>query len=152
MEWILYCLALGLVKALQSLPLPWVARIGRCGGTGAYWLDVRHRRVALQNLTRCFGSEKTRAEIKARAQEHFRRLGENYGCAIKTAAMSWAELEPYVQFMRLEKIPALNKGERSRSCIVAIGHFGNFELYARFGQCLPGFQCATTYRALRQPS
>ena len=35
---------------------------------------------------------------------------------------------------------------------MAIGHFGNFELYARFGQFVPGFKCATTYRSLRQPS
>ena len=33
-----------------------------------------------------------------------------------------------------------------------IGHFGNFELYARFGQFAPAFKSATTYRGLRQPS
>jgi KDO2-lipid IV(A) lauroyltransferase len=35
---------------------------------------------------------------------------------------------------------------------VAIGHFGNFELYARFGDMNRGYECATTYRALRQPA
>jgi KDO2-lipid IV(A) lauroyltransferase len=35
---------------------------------------------------------------------------------------------------------------------VAIGHFGNFELYARFGQFVPIFKCAATYRALNQPA
>jgi KDO2-lipid IV(A) lauroyltransferase len=35
--------------------------------------------------------------------------------------------------------------------VVAIGHFGNFELYARFSDFVPGIQIATTYRALRQP-
>jgi KDO2-lipid IV(A) lauroyltransferase len=35
---------------------------------------------------------------------------------------------------------------------VAIGHFGNFELYARFSQLCPAYQCGTTYRALRQES
>ena len=34
---------------------------------------------------------------------------------------------------------------------MAIGHFGNFELYARFMQFLPAFKCLTTYRALNQP-
>jgi lauroyl/myristoyl acyltransferase len=38
------------------------------------------------------------------------------------------------------------------SVVGAIGHFGNFELYARLGQFCPGFQCATTYRGLRQPA
>ena len=40
-----------LVAFLQALPLTWVARLGRCGGALAYWLDARHRRVALRNLT-----------------------------------------------------------------------------------------------------
>ena len=35
---------------------------------------------------------------------------------------------------------------------MAIGHFGNFELYARCARFAPGFQFATTYRALRQPA
>jgi KDO2-lipid IV(A) lauroyltransferase len=36
--------------------------------------------------------------------------------------------------------------------VVAIGHFGNFELYVHLGRCAPGLQTASTYRALRQPS
>ena len=41
-------------------------------------------------------------------------------------------------------------GPQSR--IVAIGHFGNFELYARFGQfCARLTNAPTTYRALKQP-
>ena len=47
--------------------------------------------------------------------------------------------------------PRLPPGGLSQSCIVAIGHFGNFELYARLGNLVPGFECATTYRALKQP-
>jgi KDO2-lipid IV(A) lauroyltransferase len=43
-----------------------------------------------------------------------------------------------------------NRGPQSR--VVGIGHFGNFELYARFGQFVPVFKCATTYRGLRQAS
>src|SRR3569832_94855 len=35
--------------------------------------------------------------------------------------------------------------------IVAIGHFGNFELYALLARCLPGYRPATTYRGLNQP-
>jgi lauroyl/myristoyl acyltransferase len=153
MEIILYCLALGLVKGLQALPLPWVAWIGRHGGGLAYWLDPRHRRVALKNLTLCFGREKSATEIRALAHENFRRLGENYCSAIKTAAMTWADLAPHIEVAHPERVPALTTdGSQWRSCVVAIGHFGNFELYARWGEIAPGFQCATTYRALKQPS
>jgi KDO2-lipid IV(A) lauroyltransferase len=151
MQLVLYWLAVALIRSLQSLPLLWVAWIGRRCGALAYWLDFRHRRTALQNLTQCFGAEKSKAEIRALARENFRRLGENYCSAIKTAAMTWADLTPHVRFVGLERIPKLTETGASQSRIAAIGHFGNFELYARMGECLPGIQGATTYRALKQP-
>jgi KDO2-lipid IV(A) lauroyltransferase len=36
--------------------------------------------------------------------------------------------------------------------VVAIGHFGNFELYASAFSFAPGYRFATTYRALRRPA
>jgi len=152
MDMLLYCLARAAIAFLQALPLRLVARLGRAAGALAYTLDARHRRAALNNLNLCFGAEMSRAEIRALAKENFRRLGENYCCAVKTAAMSPAELKPHVEFAGAEKILAHPTGAGPRSRIVAIGHFGNFELYARFGQFAPVFQCATTYRGLRQPS
>jgi lauroyl/myristoyl acyltransferase len=151
METFLYLLARLVIALLQALPLTVVARLGRAGGAVAGWLDARHRRVAVKNLTRCFGREKSAAEIRALVREHFRRLGENYACAVKTFAMTAAELRPHLEFAGVERL-APPPGETPRPLVVAIGHFGNFELYARFGQFAPGYQCVTTYRALRQPS
>lgn len=152
MERLLYYVALGLVRLVQALPLPIVARLGRAGGALAWWLDARHRRVALQNLNMCFGHDKTPAQIRALARENFRRIGENFACAVKTAAMTLEELLPYCEFSGGEKLPRATTGAKPPTVVVAIGHFGNFELYARAGQFLSGYQCATTYRALRQPS
>src|SRR5260370_42104850 len=87
---LLYFIARGLVGLLQALPLVWVACLGRAGGALAYWCDARHRRVAVRNLARCFDREKTPAEIRALARENFRRIGENYACALETASMSAA--------------------------------------------------------------
>jgi len=129
-----------------------VARIGRAGGALAYWIDARHRRVALRNLTMCFSQEKSAEEIHSIAYENFRRIGENFACAAKTASMSFEELKAHVEFVGDPKILVPPSSEKPESIIVAIGHFGNFELYARFGQFCPAFQCATTYRGLRQPS
>jgi len=83
METPLYYLARAGVALIQALPLTWVARVGRLGGGLAYWLDARHRRVALRNLTMCFGREKSTAEIRALAKENFRRIGENFAAAAK---------------------------------------------------------------------
>jgi lauroyl/myristoyl acyltransferase len=151
MERLLYYLARALIAFLQSLPLTWVARVGRAGGALAYWLDARHRRVARRNLDRCFGEEKSPAEIRALARENFRRIGESYACALKTAAMSFEELRPHVEF-GASGLLAKPAGQQPRKVVAAIGHFGNFELYARFGQFAPAYRCATTYRGLRQRS
>ena len=152
MDTLLYLLARALVAGLQALPLTVVARLGRFGGGLAYGLDARHRRVALANLARCFGAEQSPARLRALAREHFRRLGENYACAIKTASMSLAELRPHVEFAGNLRLFAVRAGARPASVVCAIGHFGNFELYARFGQFAPAYQCATTYRGLRPPA
>jgi KDO2-lipid IV(A) lauroyltransferase len=152
MEMLLYVVARIGVALIQSLPLKTVAWIGRRCGAIAYWIDARHRRVALRNLTACFGAEKSAAEIREIARENFRRLGENYVSAIKTASMTLDELRPHVIFTGDEAILSPPPGQTPRGIVIAIGHFGNFELYARFGQFCPAYQCATTYRGLRQPS
>lgn len=148
MESLLYIVARGLVALLQALPLTWVARFGRVGGRLAYWVDARHRRVAQRNLRMALSAERTEAEIRALARENFCCIGESYACAIKTAAMSLEQIRPHVEFVA----PALTEAKPTRNVVVAIGHFGNFELYARFGQFAPAYQCATTYRGLRQES
>ena len=151
MDKLLYFFARAVIAFIQALPLTCVARLGRAGGALAYWLDARHRRVALANLTMCFGSEKSAAEIRAIAKENFRRIGEGYACAVKTAAMNWEQLKPHCEFAGIEPIVKLSANQRRESLVVAIGHFGNFELFARFGQFIRAYRCATTYRALPQP-
>jgi KDO2-lipid IV(A) lauroyltransferase len=153
MSTLVYWLARLVIATLQALPLPVVARLCRACGTIAWWLDARHRRVALANLNLCFAAEKSPAEIHALAKEHFRRLGESYGCAVKTASMSDSDLEGVLEITGAEKIIRPRAGhDPSGSCVVAIGHFGNFELYARCAMFAPALQIATTYRALRQPA
>jgi KDO2-lipid IV(A) lauroyltransferase len=140
------CLLLGL---LQRLPLPLVARLGRAGGRLAWFLDRRHRRVALENLTACFAQERSPREIRALARENFCRLGENYACAVRTAAMTGDQIRQVLEVEGVDRlVPILDK---AANVVAAIGHFGNFELYARVNQWVSGFQFATTYRALPQP-
>src|ERR1035437_7362407 len=152
METALYNLARAFVACLQVLPLMWVARLGRLLGGLAYWVDARHRRVALSNLTMCFGREKSPAEVRAHARENFRRIGESFACSIKTAAMSFDDVRSRVEFVGDARIVSPPTDRKPQGVVAAIGHFGNFELYARFGQFAPAYKCATTYRGLRQPS
>jgi KDO2-lipid IV(A) lauroyltransferase len=151
MNAILALLARVLIGFIQALPLRLVARLGRAAGGLAYIFDGRHRRVAIQNLTLCFGGEKSPEEILTLARENFRRIGENFASAVKTAAMTLDQIRHHVEFVA----PALTDFPPDTTppkTVGAIGHFGNFELYARFGQFAPRYQCATTYRGLRQPA
>ena len=149
---LLHFLARLVIGGLQRLPLLVVARLGRCIGAVVHALDARHRKVVLKNLRMCFGREKTEAELRAIARENFRRIGENFACAVKTAAMPWIELSKYCEFAHTEMLIPRADEPGSQSRVVAIGHFGNFELYARLGEVVPGFATATTYRGLRQES
>jgi KDO2-lipid IV(A) lauroyltransferase len=152
MDRLLYHIARMLIGLLQALPLRFVARLGRMGGTVACLVDRRHRRVAQRNLSMCLGQEKSPAEIRALARENFKRIGENFACAVKTAAMSYESLQPHIQFTGPPVIISPPAEPPPRGVVAAIGHFGNFELYARFGQLAPAYKSATTYRGLRQPS
>jgi lauroyl/myristoyl acyltransferase len=150
MDFLLYYTAKGLITLLQLLPPGAVARIGRTGGAVAYWLDARHRRVARQNLTMCLGGEKTPAEIEALARENFRRIGECFACAAKTASMTAKQLEGHMEVIGAEKILKRDEVHGPMSRVFAIGHFGNFELFASSVQLAPAYRGATTYRALKE--
>jgi KDO2-lipid IV(A) lauroyltransferase len=152
MDRLLYWMARTAVGFIQRLPLRWAARLGRAGGAAAYWLDARHRRVALRNLALGLGADKSREELRRLARENFRRIGENYVSAIKTASMSDAELADVLTVLGAERLVLDPSDPSSRNCIVAIGHFGNFELYARRAMCIKGLKPATTYRGLKQPA
>ena len=149
MDFILTFLARIVVAALRTLPLGAVARVGRAFGALAYVLDGRHRGVARRNLATCF-PEKSEAEVRALARENFKRIGESFACAAKTAGMDAEAIRRVLECGGTEKLPPAQDGVRP-SVVIAVGHFGNFELYARTNLFVPGYQMATTYRGLRQP-
>jgi lauroyl/myristoyl acyltransferase len=152
MNTILYWFGRAFIAFIQLLPLNIVARLGRAGGGLAFHLNARYRRVAMDNLTLVFGKEKSTAEIKDIVRENFRRLGENYLSAIKTSAMSFEQLKPHLEFSGFDTLPGKIDGEATRNAVMAVGHFGNFELYARIHDLRHDYQGATTFRALKQPA
>jgi lauroyl/myristoyl acyltransferase len=152
MDTVLYWLVRTVIAGIQALPLRLVARLGRLGGGLFYLLDARHRKVALANLALCFGQEKSADERRAIARENFQRIGENFASAVKTAVMSPEQMRPHLTFLGAEKIRPYEANAGPQNRVVAIGHFGNFEIYTRFGEYVPVFKRGSTYRGLRQPS
>jgi lauroyl/myristoyl acyltransferase len=145
MGFILGPFALFLIWLLQCIPLEWAARVGRFAGWLAWLLDRRHRAAALDNLRLAFGTELSESSIQSIGSEHFKRLGENYASAIKTASMSDAELRPHLEFINYPETLPPSKG----ISVYAIGHFGNFEIIARMQAWAENRRLVTTYRALR---
>lgn len=148
MNWLLGMLARSGVAFLQTLPLLTVARLGRMAGNLAWWLDARHRNAALENLSACLGDDYEPGPLHEIARENFRRIGENFACAIKTAGMPQSQIESILEVRGLEHWEPKPPHAAPANRIVAIGHFGNFELFTRLAALTPGYQPATTYRAL----
>jgi lauroyl/myristoyl acyltransferase len=148
MNTLLHLTARILIGLVQALPLGLVVILGRASGAVAWHLDRRHRRVALANLKLAF-PEKTEREIRGIARENFRRLGENYLGGIKTAGMDADDIRRILTLRGREHLATEADGH---NLVFAIGHFGNFELYARAGLFLPGWRFGVTYRGLKQPA
>jgi lauroyl/myristoyl acyltransferase len=144
MNFLCYWLGRLIIGFIRALPLTWVARLGRAFGVLGFWLDRRHREVVLKNLTLCFGQEKTAEEIQVIARENFCRILEGYLCAAKTSAMSYEQLRDRLEFSNTELLMP------PRRIVLALGHFGNFEIYPRLAEVAPTYVCASTYRAINQ--
>ncbi len=149
MNFLVYWLGRAAIGFVQLLPLTLVARLGRTGGGLAYHLDAKHRRIVLDNLNSVFSQEKSPAEIQAIARENFQNIGENYLCAVKTSGMTFEALRPHVKFTGLENFPQSRPEGKTMNAVVGIGHFGNFEMYARLGEAIPHSPVATTYRGFK---
>ncbi len=152
METPLYYAARAMVGLVGRMPLTWVARVGRVCGWLAFYVDRSHRRVALENLQRVFGKLKTGAEIHAIALENFCRIGETYFSALRTSHMTPEEATRCCEIVGIEKLIPKLGAPVLENRVLAIGHFGNFELYTLIASALRGYQGVTTYRGLAQPS
>ena len=149
-ETALYKTGLTLARILQVLPLRRVARLGRFGGLIAWHIARRRRRIVLDNLQKCFGAKMASVEIQDMARENFCRLGEMFLCLAGTSAMNKELLEACMKVDGLDKLCQSEGNDTPPSCVLAIGHFGNYELFANLGKFLPGWQCMTSYRSLKQ--
>ena len=155
LNFLLYLTGRTFVGLIQLFPLPWVAWGGRMAGLLAFQVDRRHRRVAIGQLEWFLKHADREGDPIKMAREHFQRLGENYICAVKTAGMKPEALEKHIEFKGIDLFekPAnsASPAEWKNGWIIAIGHFGNFELYARSLSSLNGRVGAATYRGLNQP-
>jgi len=148
---LLFLPAAAMVSLLQSLPLTWVAWLGRRLGGIAWWLCWHQRRQALVNLDIAYGDELSRAERERIGRENFRRLGEAFACALKTADMDLAEVSSRLQVVGLNKLRPWIERTEVPGVVIATGHFGNLEMYEFSARSLPWMETAILHRQSTNP-
>ncbi len=147
MNTFLYLIGSLFVTLIRLLPLKLTCFIGRQIGFVFYFMDRSHRLVAVNNLTNSLGNSHSKSEIISLAKENFRRLGEAYLSSLNTAFIPPEKISRFLSIKGFDQIN-LRSGT---SYMLAMGHFGNFELYPKAGLFAPEFEVGTTYRGFNQP-
>jgi heptosyltransferase-2 len=131
---------------LRSLPLGLVWWAGRLLGFCGYYLGRKYRRLALRNLGIAFEGEKTEAELRAVAREHFQSLGANFLCGLKIGGLPKEVLRKLVDFVGLPQVEAVVSS--GRGCVMVISHIGNWELFSQLYPLLFSCPLGTIYQRL----
>lgn len=124
--YITYLLLKGFSLFVNVLPEEFALRMGRQLGNMAYYLDLEHRRVAIQNLHIAFDQEKSEAEMRSIAKRVFENLGMMTVEFLRIPKMDVKTFKERVKIEGLEE--ALRLLEKKKGVLLLIGHFGNWEL------------------------
>jgi Kdo2-lipid IVA lauroyltransferase/acyltransferase len=101
--------------------------LGEAIGSAAWGLGFR-RRVALDGLRRAF-PDRTEVERGAIGRAAYRQLGRSLAEVVLSTTVSASELDRLVRFDGWDRYEAARA--RGRGVVVAVAHFGNWELLAR---------------------
>lgn len=133
---------------IGHIPLTISLQIGRGLGRIGFYLDKKHREIALNNLKASFGDEKISDEINIIAKKVFENLGMNVVEFCRLPYLKKESLGKYIECEGFENFKmAYDKG---RGVIFLTGHFGNWELMAIF-YALKGYPVDIVVRDMDNP-
>lgn len=113
---------------IGHLPLSLALTIGRGMGRLAFYVDRRHRRIAIENITAAFGKEKTYQEIVGMVREVFENLGMNL---LEFFRLPWLKPETLNDYVTHDGFENLIKAkDKGKGVIFLTAHLGNWELMA----------------------
>ena len=147
MEYLTYLLYRTVTFIVALLPLSLVFRLGKFGGWLGHCFLAPYRRLAVANLTIAYRGERTPAEIRRLARQHFANLGANLLSSMKAVGFDAQRLREVVELEGLEIIQAAF-AER-RGIVLAISHIGNWEMFAQACQIIADEKWGTVYQPLR---
>jgi KDO2-lipid IV(A) lauroyltransferase len=114
---------------------------------GRLWFlaDKRHRRVALANLTRAFGREKSNRDIRLIAKRVFGNIVQVVFEVGWGLHQSPEDLGRYIKINGLDNIPATAR--EGGGALILTGHVGNWELMP-LAACMTGHTANILYRPM----
>ena len=136
-------------KFFCVLPAGWARSLGRFLGRIIFYLDWKHRKIALNNLRQSLPEKKNESELRRIARASLEELGFNL-----------VELLRIPRFIREDWRSSFKvRGEehireafsRSRGVIFVISHFGNWE-YLGFMPRLLSFPGAAVGQVIKNPA
>ncbi|MBB5034654.1 lipopolysaccharide heptosyltransferase II [Prosthecobacter vanneervenii] len=150
-QWLTYALFRCIECVLWVLPITTVWYVGRVLGGVTYFLAGKYRRLALHNLHIAFGREKSPAELRRLAHEHFKSLFANMLCGFKMPLMTEAEICKRVRSDGTERAQAaFDDGERPLMNLVL--HASCWEILTQVpAMFVRGHKAGAIYQPLRNP-
>jgi len=149
MQFLVYVFYRGLLGLFSWLPIRFVYAAGWLLGRIGYIVAWPYRRLALHNLAIAF-PEKSEAEQRSIAREHFARLVANLLCGVRVGSLSDEEISGVAQIENagvFERMIARNRG-----MVCALAHLSNWELITRQPtRFYPPGRNATIYQPIRNP-
>ena len=115
-----------LVSALGRIPRPLARQLGNFLGDVGFWLDGRHRKVALDNLALALGDELTHRQRWDLARAVYHHLGQIL------FEVGWSVTAPDQELDRQVRIDGLEHYRaafaKGKGVLAVTGHVGNWEL------------------------
>ena len=112
--------------SVNLLPEGFALWLGRQLGNAIYYLDLEHRKVAIQNLDTAFGQEKSADEMRGIARRVFQNLGI---MAVEFFRIPKMDVKAFRRRVKMEGLAgALALLEKKKGALLLIGHFGNWEM------------------------
>ena len=140
-----------LVKAVRALPLTVCFRLGQFLGLLAYMVLPPYRKLARQNLRIAFGTSLTSRDCRRLACKNFLLLGANMLCSLKIPTLSEEALRKLATIENEDEEhwkSTLNL-HTGRGTVVALSHFGNWEINAQLASLVKPRRAGAVYQPLR---
>lgn len=137
------------LKIIRSLPLIICFYLGKALGLIAYALIPYYRKLAQKNLSIAFGTTLPLRDKKALARRHFAMLGANLLSSIKIPVLSEKALHKILTIEDEAIWKEIIDGAQGPGVVVALSHFGNWELNAQIATFLRSRRAGAIYQRLR---